>query len=132
MPQGAHIEERPRLGLIIGGAVVFGIFWVSDWTLTIASCTFCDGKQIPLSFIPVLGPFLQVAFLRYRTSAEYVAAPFLVIDGLMQGLGAGLLLGGLFSNHKVLVYDGPYGMQGVVTPIAMPGGGAGIATMGTF
>jgi len=133
VPAGMHLESRPRLGLIIGGAVVFGVFWILDWSSTIAGCYGCNDAQIPVSFVPVFGPFIQLALLRYRTNvSDYVAAPFLVIDGVLQGLGAGLLLGGLFSSHKVLVYDGPMGINGVVTPIAMPGGGAGLGTVGTF
>jgi hypothetical protein len=131
IPEGAHVESQRRLGLIIGGAVTFGVLWVFDWSFTIAACALCNSAQIPLSFIPVFGPFLQVATLHYQNGAEIAAAPFLVIDGLLQATGVGLLLGGVLTTRKVLVYDGPYGMQGVIMPMAYVGGG-GLATMGTF
>lgn len=131
IPEGAHVENRPKLGLIISGAVVLGVWWIIEWTSTIEGCYGCNNAQVPVSFIPVAGPFVQLALLHYNNTGDRVLAPFVVIDGLLQGLGAGLLLGGALTSRKVLVYDA-YGVQGTILPMGVPGGGAGLSAMGTF
>lgn len=91
-----HYEERPRYGLIIGGSVTFGVFWL---TTAVVGGTYNDYRLI----IPVVGPFL-VLHPNYSPE-DRSANAFLVIDGIVQGAGLIMLLVGLLSKKKVLVRD---------------------------
>ena len=124
LPPNAHLEERPRTGLIIGGAVTLGAVWVLTWTFTTASCYNCKNGMVASSFVPVVGPFLQAAIQGNQGSA------FFVLDGLVQSVGLGLIIAGAVLHKEVLVYDvGPIHAQ--MTPTANAHGG-GFSVQGAF
>ena len=135
IPSGYHVESRPRLGLIIGGGVTLGAFWLLEWTSTVTGCRGCTAGNVAFSFVPVVGPFLQLSQLNFSCAngrgCDPIIAPFMVIDGVVQIVGFGLLLGGLLSSHDVLVYNGPGDMQGTLMPMPLKDG-FGLATVGHF
>src|SRR5262249_13959972 len=114
IPAGAHVEERVKTPLIIAGAIMFGVAWVFEWTFTIAACSRCDAMQIPMSFVPVVGPFLQApvglnaaGHNVTNNGALYLAAPFEIIQGFLEAGGVAMLIVGAATTHKVLIYDTP-------------------------
>ncbi len=92
VPPGFHVKRSARAAMAISGGVLLGLFLVTDGAVSRAFCQQCNGG---------------------------VAALF---DGLLQALGAGLILGGLLAHHAVLVYDGPGGLEAAVLPLPVAGG----------
>ena len=107
-PPGYQLKSEPRTGLVIGGAVTLGTVWIS--TILAASIVDAvrnadrekdeprDNGAAPL-FIPVFGPFIAISTL----DAEGPGITVLVMDGLAQGAGAGMLIAGLTAERKVWV-----------------------------
>ncbi len=128
-PYGTHVEQRPRTGMIVGGSVLLGTLWIITWTSSWAGCYQCEQGTVITSFIPVLGPFIEAGIV--SSGGANGAAPFLVADGLLQGLGAGLIVAGYMLKRDVLVYDvGP--LRATLTPISTPHGGGGMGIVGRF
>lgn len=115
VPVGFHIEERPRRGLIIGGALTLGI----PWALGIAATS---GSNFPNQtgwlIVPALGPWITLATRKNdttcvgsgtsRTCVEELDSgtkSLLVLDGFVQGAGAIMLIVGLAAPKKVLARD---------------------------
>ncbi len=132
IPPGARVVKKPKLGLIIGGAVLLGVTWISDWVISFAACDRCSPNDA-LGLIPVLGPFIQLAvgLGEPNNVAFYIATPFLILDGLAQAGGLAMIIIGVLKGKSVLVYDSP-DVQGMILPTVMPGGGMGLSAIGHF
>ena len=140
-PPGYHIEDRPRTGLVIAGAIVGGIpYFFSVTTATAAREDNASGWL----YLPVVGPWMTLGQRTYgcnsldnanqstSQSLQCVGDIFVVMgliaDGVLQATGATLLLVGVAAGKPTLVRDD----QAVhVTPMQVGTGyGAGLA--GTF
>jgi hypothetical protein len=131
IPAGYHLEERPRKGLIISGALLTGIPWALGVSIV-------SGSNFPNSsgwlVVPALGPWLTLAArhdsrcsstsddLCVDDGVNAATRTVLVLDGLMQTAGAVLFIVGVSSPSKVVARDftgslhftpAPLGRQGV-------------------
>jgi len=117
VPPGFHVEERPRRGLIIAGAVVAGVPWAIGLA-AVSSEDFPNGSGWLI--VPGLGPWLTLA-ARHDTTCTYGSSStgysstcvdfegasrfLLVMDGLIQTAGVTMLIVGLASPKKVVARD---------------------------
>jgi hypothetical protein len=111
VPAGYHVETRPRKGLVVAGAIVFGSLYVIS--ASVAGSSKRDGDGFLL--IPVFGPFIDLgqrgdscnsnnnAFLCSSTDSS--ERFWLVFDGLGQAAGATMLIAGLVAQEKMLERD---------------------------
>lgn len=138
-PPGYHVEDRPRQGLVIAGAIVAGIpYFFSVMAATAANENNASGWL----FVPVMGPWMTMGQRSYSCndsgnqstsqSLQCVGDIFVVMgliaDGVMQAAGATLLIVGLAAGKPTLVRD----EQAVhVTPMHV-GTGYGAGLVGAF
>jgi len=110
VPHGYHVEERPRRGLIIGGALTLGV----PWALGIVVASGYDfSNQSGWLVVPVLGPWITMASRKtdglcgYGNSCpdDNGVRTMLILDGLTQAAGALMLIYGLSSTKKVMARD---------------------------
>src|SRR6185369_16285824 len=113
VPQGYHLEERPRRGLIIGGALTLGIPWMLG--ITVAS-TDDFTNQSGWLIVPALGPWITIATRKTDRTCDYISntnnchddntvRTLLILDGLTQAAGTIMLIAGLSSTKKVIARD---------------------------
>ncbi|MEO7729975.1 MAG: hypothetical protein ABIY55_03315 [Kofleriaceae bacterium] len=126
-PAGYTPVLRKRKGLIIGGAVTFGVTYaISSFAAAIGSDTSDGGKnEVAALWIPVAGPFVQLADTDSATGKF-----FLVGLGGAQLAGAIMLFTGLTSEHRVFVRNDLVSSLSV-GPLAAKGA-QGLALSGQF
>jgi hypothetical protein len=126
-PPGYHTETRARTGLIVGGAVTFGLPYLLSATAA-ASTLSASGSMYEPLFIPVVGPFITLGsahiFAGTNDPGTQVARVFggfgLMLDGLIQLGGATMLIVGLAWPREVVVPD-----RGIVPEVSFgPTGGS--------
>ncbi len=103
IPPGGELIERRRTGMIISGAAVFGGMYL----LTVAATASVTGGGIsggsggePVLYVPVVGPFIRA----FHGGTIRGGRVFFVIDGLVQTVGATLLIVGLASKTRYIQY----------------------------
>lgn len=130
VPRGYHVEERPRRGLIIAGALVLGIPWAIGVSVI-------SGENYPNSsgwlLVPGLGPWITLAARhdsRCSGSSSCIddgvnaaTRTLLVLDGLMQTSGAAMLIVGLASKNKVVTRDFVGSLRFAPAPLGKQGYG---------
>ena len=104
-PAGYHPEKRIRKGLVIGGAVTFGIMYLFSAMAAAIDADTSRGygerhSTLGALWVPVAGPFVQMARTQSSTGNF-----FLAIDGIAQLGGAAMLIGGFAAPKTVLVRD---------------------------
>jgi hypothetical protein len=141
IPPGYKEVTKYRTGLVIGGAVTFGVVWIP--TAVVTSFVVAAGgtatRAWPL-FIPVVGPFISIGTLGLGGSGCAggnaglcaLADFWLVFDGLVQAAGAGMLIGGLAAPKHVLVPLGSAKIDVRPTPLSFGKSGTGFGFTGTF
>ena len=139
IPFGYHAENRTRIGLVIPGAVLFG----GSYALSLWAGSSGGGSYGAALYVPVFGPFIQMTnapvvardscsswfcpdYSDLRRSLYYVG---LAIDGVVQVVGAAMLVAGIVGKRK-LVGDEP-GIV-AVAPMYLSGGGAGLGVLARF
>lgn len=137
--------ERPRYGLIIGGAFLLGIPYLLGVAVAAATngtqdrpyCStnldtgggVCNTGTWPL-YIPVVGPFIQMGQLT-GTAADVNGVRFaLAVDGIMQAGGFAMILAGALTRKRIAVYANN-DVQMQLLPAAIHGGG-GLMALGRF
>jgi hypothetical protein len=104
VPPGYHPDTRMRRGLIIGGAVTFGVFYLIsalvgaialDCNSLITSCS----NSLGVLLIPGAGPFVALG----TAKPDGVGAFALVVDGVAQAGGLLMLVLGIAVPRSVLV-----------------------------
>jgi hypothetical protein len=100
VPPGYTPVERTRRGLVIGGAVTFGVLYlISALVAAAGEDTKGNGdNEAAALWIPAVGPFIQM----FNTDSA-VANVFLAIDGIAQSGGLAMFVIGLTSPKTVLV-----------------------------
>jgi len=99
IPPGAHVEERPRTGLVIAGAVIFGVSYLSAVFVWYLDFIVASGdSELWGLLIPIAGPLVLVP------SADEELVPLLVFDFLAQATGMTLFVLGLAAQRKVIIY----------------------------
>ncbi len=98
-PAGYHYEDHPRRGLIIGGAVLFGLSYAGAVT---TGAVYQDWKLM----IPIGGSFWEARddFAAGGMVADAIGAAF-VLDGVLQASGLIMMIAGGASHQRVLVHD---------------------------
>ncbi len=126
IPDGYRPAMRYRTGLIVGGATLFGAMYLS----AALDSTLVSGEA--LMFVPVVGPFIEIGHVD-RAPFSGLEKFLLVSNGLAQGAGVAMLIGGLASKRHVLVRRDVAGTTTVrAVPLTMgyAGLGAGIGLVG--
>lgn len=140
VPAGApQTRSRPNLGLIISGAVMLGVGWVVSFIvgLPAGDDPFVSGSDDRWdafrfsSLVPIAGPWIQLAVKPTDFREDYWGA-WLIIDGLLQGAGAIMLIAGIATPSEETVYaDLGGGVEIAIAPQIGPGF-AGLALDGRF
>jgi hypothetical protein len=148
VPAGFHVEERPRKGLIIAGAVVLGVPWALGLTFT-AGASPSFQNQTGWLVVPALGPWITLATrTKSRNCSSYssgdslctsfndaddsAARTLLILDGLTQAAGTIMLIVGLASPKKVISRDFVGSLHLNVTPAPVGRTGYGGMLSGQF
>jgi hypothetical protein len=111
VPAGYHVETRPRVGLVVGGAVTFGVLYM----LSVSAASSSKSTEGHWLAAPIIGPFAAAGAhqdpceKKQGTEAGCldIAPPFELLDALGQIVGASLLTAGLLARRSVLVPDAP-------------------------
>lgn len=124
IPEGYHSVSKPRVGLIVGGAVTFGVpYFISLLAGAIAIDT---GRPDFWGLcVPVVGPFIQAGFSYSATEKVFFA-----LDGLAQVAGVAMFIAGFAAPITYLQRDRLAWVAPV--PVITRGGGAGIGLAGGF
>lgn len=128
VPPGYHAETRIRTGLVVGGAVTFGCFYLLTVLVGAAisdTSRYSSSDSGELLYVPVAGPFLQMT----KTDSSTLNV-MLAIDGVAQAAGATMLIVGLTSPKTVLVRNDLGEVR--LTPMRMGQNGGGLGIVGTF
>jgi hypothetical protein len=96
IPPGYQPARRPRLGLLITGAVVFGAAYLPSLGVA-ASADKNDSELLPLA-IPFAGPFVTIASARSEGAGTF----WLAMDGVAQITGASLFVASFVAKQSYL------------------------------
>jgi hypothetical protein len=104
VPEGYRVEERARRGLVIGGAVTFGVTYILSAMVglmaeSVDRASGGSGESFLPLYIPLAGPFITVGTADAKGGGVFV----LMVDGLAQVAGAAMFIGGLAAPEKKLV-----------------------------
>ncbi len=129
VPEGYVKVERMRSGLVIAGAVTFGVGWLAAATAAVSQvgeggscrgwghrddedygiqdyedplgCTRgTDAEDFAPLYIPIAGPFIAMGTLEHADGAVRAA---LLLDGVVQVGGAAMFVAGLVAKKTLLV-----------------------------
>jgi hypothetical protein len=123
-----HTETEPRKGLIIGGAVTWGV----AYTFSLIGAGANDGDPARhWLYVPVAGPFVFLANRQHCPGEpdgcvdDFLTPVVFTMFGVVQSLGAALFAGGfLFPREREVTW--------VVTPSIVGQSGLGVAAAGTL
>ncbi len=126
VPAGYHPEQRKRKGLIISGAILFGsAYLISAFSASVGADLSNHGNNAAAAlFVPVVGPFIQMATWDSSTGRF-----FLAIDGACQVAGVAMVLAGI-SQPKIILVRNDLGAT--LVPLHTRDGGNGLALVGHF
>lgn len=140
VPRGYRAVPRMRTGLVIAGAVTFGVTYLTTALAgaavnDISLATGGTGRSAKLLLIPVFGPFTMLG-----STISATGQFFLVLDGLVQAAGVGMFATGLAWPRMVLVPSGRADISGEkappkleISPVPMTvGSGNGVGILGRF
>jgi len=97
-PPGYELGGEARTGLWVSGAAILGGAYLASFLAAGTAVSEGERDIAPL-FIPVAGPWITV---RTADEGDELRAP-LVLSGLVQLTGLGLLIGGLAAQREVFV-----------------------------
>jgi len=104
IPPGYKPEEQMRRGLVISGAVIFGVFY---FFTAMGGISNIDDSRAPYGalLVPVVGPFIVAGAGNFPSSGSGVLFPggVFVLVGIFKAGGGAMLLAGIFAKKKVLV-----------------------------
>jgi hypothetical protein len=122
-----HLEQRSRLPLVVGGAVVFGLPYALSVAFGILLAEFQGDRRGQVTpepfFVPVAGPFIALA-------QAGKLEPLLLLDGLAQTGGVAMIVAGVVWKRTVSVPG--TSARVMLTPTRVGDRGDGLALVGTF
>jgi hypothetical protein len=141
LPEGYHLEERPKRGLLVSGYMVTGIPYGAG-LLVAAGSRFANGSYYLV--LPIAGPWLALGFdnqsecnlfgdhddevSRGRCDWQVAGDSLLLADGILQGIGGMLLVMGYSFTTSYAVRDG----WSVAMAPSLVGTGYGFSAVGTL
>jgi len=122
----ASAQTRPRVAPIVGGAVTFGVCYFAGVGGALSNA---NSSLYPMGFyMPIFGPWVELGFLAeasgFDDDARIVANIGLVLDGIAQALGVGLMIYGVAAPKHVHAPN--------VMPVPLVGQVNGIGLAATF
>lgn len=116
-PPGYRLTTESSKGLVISGAICLGVGYSfmllsAPIVAAVRKSNDEDPDDANVMMIPVVGPFLSI----WALDSEGVGTSFLILDGLLQTAGAGMLIGGLASPRKVWLRGDIAGVRYQLTP----------------
>jgi hypothetical protein len=102
IPESAHIETKPNLGLVGSGAAIGGTAYFISLIYALSTC----GAQMDCRsgsgwlYLPIVGPFITAA-----QSGTTGGAALAAFDGGVQVLGAVLAVAGVVAPRKFVVWQ---------------------------
>lgn len=135
VPPGYHPVTRIRRGLVIGGAVTFGVVYIIN-VVTAAIYHDADkslggsGTKLTPLYAPIVGPFIQMG-----STSSATGNVFLVLDGLAQAGGVAMLIAGLAAPKTVLMRNDlgkNTKLEIMPTPMTFGSNSAGFGFVGKF
>jgi len=145
IPEGYELESSRNTGLMAAGGVVFGVGYLTAFG--IAASKGFDSANGWLA-VPLIGPWVALTRRESPCDIEDVEVKedaqkcvnsaldeaaliaVIAIDGLVQGVGAGLFIGGVASTRKQLVRKDV--VRVTVAPQRMGRSGYGLGVIGVF
>jgi hypothetical protein len=128
VPYGYHPETRARKGLVITGAVLFGVLYLLSTLIAAANDDSYNNNRYSALWIPVVGPFIQLG----SSSNVSDDNQMFVLDGLAQTAGVTMLVLGLAFPRHILVRNDLATMSFVPTPMRVGHDGGGLGLVGRF
>lgn len=119
IPPGYSVRSRLRKGLVVGGAVTFGVLYVLS-VLVADSVRGTDSDNLRSLYVPAIGPFIALSKVQGGNGV-------LILDGVGQTAGLIMLVAGVaFPRHELVRNDILASMH--VVPLLGSGlGGFGLA-----
>ena len=101
MPEPSEDESRPTMGLIIPGAIMFGVSYVITAALAglVAEVSPEDNDGL-VNLIPVAGPWVCLATCDFSSGEKVWRTP-LIIDGVLQTAGVTMFILGFVLRRDV-------------------------------
>ncbi len=130
VPEGYHLEDSPRYGLVAGGVSVASTLWVVSMISAVAldkedsveGDPNFDDMYWPM-FIPVVGPFATIG----TADSSGTGAAILGLNGALQAAGVAMAIAGFAAPSVEVVED--YDLT--LAPVAGDGIG-GVSISGSF
>ncbi len=130
VPPGYHPTTRMRKGLVVGGAVLFGVtYLLTALTAAVSADTSQGSNPLAALWVPGAGPFIQL----FESGNSATGSLVLVLDGLCQAGGISMFAIGLAAPKTTLVRNdlGSNTPHLTFAPIVGPGR-SGMGLVGTF
>ena len=112
LPEEPEEGSRPTMGLVIPGAILFGVPYILTAVLAglVAEVSPEDNDGL-VNLIPVAGPWVCLATCNFSSGEEFWRTP-LVIDGILQAAGVTMFILGFVlrkenSRSRVDLFDQP-------------------------
>src|SRR5690606_6281404 len=102
VPAGYQVERRPRLGMIISGAALFGAVWLITTMVAVPVGVERDNPDALRLAIPMFGPFIGISEFGSEGTENFVDG-VLAFNGLLQAVGATVLIIGIATPKRRLV-----------------------------
>jgi hypothetical protein len=103
VPAGYHVKTRARLGLVIGGAVTFGVLYLTSAFVGVVGGSVDewrnDKDRYSVMYIPLAGPWIAIGTIKPIASAGFG----LGLLGVGQAAGVAMFIGGLAFPKSRLV-----------------------------
>jgi hypothetical protein len=128
IPYGYHPETRAKKGLVITGAVLFGVVYLLSTLVASVDDNSYDGNRYSALWIPIIGPFIQLGSNGNASGDNET----LVLDGLAQAAGVTMLVLGLAFPRHILVRNDLTSISFVPTPMRVGHEGGGLGLVGRF
>lgn len=131
IPDYAHIETKPNVGLIATGLATFGTAYLGAFIYALATCSAqmdCRAGSNWL-YLPIAGPFIAAA-----TSPTTGGAALAAFDGGVQVLGTVLAVTGFLAPKKYVMWQDKTARvevkPGIANAPAFAGGGPQLPAVG--
>ncbi len=129
----------PNLGLIISGAVLLGVGWITNFIagLPAGDDPFHSGAEPEwqtfryVSLIPIAGPWVQLGVQPTSFDNDYWGV-WLIIDGLIQAAGFTMLIAGIATSTSDSDETADAGGVQLMVMPSVGAGHAGLTLMGRF